>query len=375
MRILVCGGGTGGHIYPALAAVNELRRRGHDSAQFLWIGTRGEMEEELVPRAGLRLQTIQGGPIVGVSPRDKLVNGMKLTWSLGKTNSIWRAFRPDVLFMTGGYVNVPVALTAWLRRTPAAIFLPDVEPGSAIRFLSRFAQNVACTTPASEAYFSPGKTVVTGYPVRPQLRAALDLSRAQALGRFGLEEERRTLLVFGGSRGARSINRALLAVLPWLLETYQVVHISGALDWPEVEAAAQDLPGEQRRYYRPFAYLHERMGAALRGADLVVARAGASMLGESPAFALPAILVPYPHAWRYQRVNADYLAERGAAVRLDDELLPDRLLPLVSELLQDDERLTQMAAAARALDRPSAASNLARLLEKLAQRHMVNNAW
>ncbi|MFW6183252.1 MAG: UDP-N-acetylglucosamine--N-acetylmuramyl-(pentapeptide) pyrophosphoryl-undecaprenol N-acetylglucosamine transferase [Chloroflexota bacterium] len=176
-------------------------------------------------------------------------------------------------------------------------------------------------------------------------------------------------------RGARSINRALLAVLPWLLETYQVVHISGALDWPEVEAAAQDLPGEQRRYYRPFAYLHERMGAALRGADLVVARAGASMLGESPAFALPAILVPYPHAWRYQRVNADYLAERGAAVRLDDELLPDRLLPLVSELLQDDERLTQMAAAARALDRPSAASNLARLLEKLAQRHMVNNAW
>ncbi|HSM57061.1 MAG TPA: UDP-N-acetylglucosamine--N-acetylmuramyl-(pentapeptide) pyrophosphoryl-undecaprenol N-acetylglucosamine transferase [Candidatus Sulfomarinibacteraceae bacterium] len=375
MRILVCGGGTGGHIYPALAAVNELRRQGYDSTQFLWIGTRGEMEEELVPRAGLRLETIQGGPIVGVSPRVSLVNGMKLTWSLGKTNSIWRAFRPDVLFMTGGYVNAPVALTAWLRRTPAAIFLPDVEPGSAIRFLSRFAQKVACTTPASQAYFRSGKTVVTGYPVRPQLREALALSRTEALGHFELEAGRRTLLVFGGSRGARSINRALLAVLPQLLESYQVLHISGALDWPEVEAAAQNVRDEQRRYYRPYAYLHERMGAALRAADLVVARAGASMLGESPAFALPAILVPYPHAWRYQKVNADYLAERGAAVRVDDELLPDRLLPVVRELLQDEARLTQMAAAAGALDRPQAASNLARLLQKLAQRHMGNNAW
>lgn len=300
---------------------------------------------------------------------------MKLTWSLGKTNSIWRAFRPDVLFMTGGYVNAPVALTAWLRRTPAAIFLPDVEPGSAIRFLSRFAQKVACTTPASQAYFRSGKTVVTGYPVRPQLREALALSRTEALGHFELEAGRRTLLVFGGSRGARSINRALLAVLPQLLESYQVLHISGALDWPEVEAAAQNVRDEQRRYYRPYAYLHERMGAALRAADLVVARAGASMLGESPAFALPAILVPYPHAWRYQKVNADYLAERGAAVRVDDELLPDRLLPVVRELLQDEARLTQMAAAAGALDRPQAASNLARLLQKLAQRHMGNNAW
>lgn len=366
--MLICGGGTGGHIYPALAAVSELRRAGVAAADVLWIGTPGQMEEQLVPMAGLTLATIAGGPIVGVPLRQRVVNAAKLTWSLGSANRLFGRFRPDVLFMTGGYVNVPVALVAWLRRIPAAIYLPDVEPGSAIRFLSRFVARVGCTTDGSREFFPAGQTVVTGYPVRPEVRAAVAMPKAAALAQFDLAPGRATLFVFGGSRGARSINRALLAILPQLLETIQVIHISGQLDWPEVEASAEMLPAGLRAFYRPYPFLHEAMGAAYRAADLVVARAGASMLGESPAFGLPSILVPYPYAWRYQKVNADFLADRGAAIRLDDALLADKLLPTVLGLLQDEPRLTDMAAAAQKLDVPDAAGRLAKLITDLGTR-------
>lgn len=359
---MVCGGGTGGHVYPALAAVAELRRLGVGTDDIMWIGTRGQMEEELVPRAGLRLETIRGGPIVGVPLSKRLVNSAQLTWSMQTSARLMRRFRPHVLLLTGGYVNVPVALVARARRVPAAIYLPDVEPGSAIRFLSRFADKVACTAEASRDYFPDGKVVVTGYPVRPELRAAAALSRAEALAAFELDASRPALFVFGGSRGARSINRALMAVLPALLAEFQVIHLSGTLDWAEVEANAAALDETLRATYRPFPYLHERMGAAFRAADLVVARAGASMLGEAPAFALPSLLVPYPHAWRYQKVNADYLANAGAAIRVDDHLLAEKLLPLVQTLLRDKERLAEMGAAAQALDRPQAAQKLAGLL-------------
>jgi len=224
------------------------------------------------------------------------------------------------------------------------------------------ARRVACTTDGSRAFVPEEKMVVTGYPVRLEMRAARALSREQALARFDLTPCRPTLFVFGGSRGARAINRALMGILPALLDDTQVIHISGTLTWPEVEANAATLPAEQRAFYRPCPYLHEEMGAAFRAADLVVARAGASMLGECPAFGLPAVLVPLTFAWRYQKVNADYLTERGAAVQLTDETLAATLLPTVRGLLFDSERRSRMAAAAAVLDRPDAATNLARLI-------------
>jgi UDP-N-acetylglucosamine--N-acetylmuramyl-(pentapeptide) pyrophosphoryl-undecaprenol N-acetylglucosamine transferase len=315
----------------------------------------------------LRLETIQGGAIAGVSLRKKMENAAKLTYSIGKANSLMAAFRPDVLFMTGGYVNAPVAVAAWLRRIPAAIYLPDIEPGLAIKALSRFAKQVACTADASSKYFPPGKTITTGYPVRPELRAAMKVQKEAALAQFNLLPERLTLFVFGGSRGARSINRALMAVLPHLLEKFQVIHISGTLDWPEVEANAENLTDHNRDYYRPFPYLHEEMGLAYRAADLILARAGASALGEFPAFGLPSILVPYPYAWRYQKVNADYLADQGAAVRLNNEDMPEQLLPLVLDILENEAKRQQMAQAARKLDTPDSAGKLARLLLRLGK--------
>ncbi|RMG96687.1 MAG: undecaprenyldiphospho-muramoylpentapeptide beta-N-acetylglucosaminyltransferase [Chloroflexi bacterium] len=366
MRILVCAGGTGGGIYPALAAVTALEKQGVNRDHVLWIGTQGEMEEDLVPRAQIRLETIRGGAIVGVPPHVMAWNGIKLGVSVGKAWQIIGRFRPDVMFMTGGYVAAPVSLASRLRQVPIVIYLPDVEPGSTIRFAMRFAHTVASTTEGSRQFVPADKLVVTGYPVRPELRAALALTKEEALAQFALTPKRPTLFVFGGSRGAWNINKALMAILPHLLEQLQVIHISGTLTWPQVSANAESLPEPLRAYYRPYPYLHEEMGAAFRAADLVVARAGASMLGECPAFGVPAILIPLAFAWRYQKVNADFLTERGAAIQLRDEELTEKLLPAIQSLMENSEKLAQMRAAMQSLDVPDAADRLAQVILNVA---------
>jgi UDP-N-acetylglucosamine--N-acetylmuramyl-(pentapeptide) pyrophosphoryl-undecaprenol N-acetylglucosamine transferase len=236
------------------------------------------------------------------------------------------------------------------------------------------ARKIACTSEKSRMFVAEEKMVITGYPVRAEIRAAGRLSREEALKTFDLRPGRPTLFVFGGSRGARNINRALMAILPALLTNAQVIHISGTLTWPEVEANAATLPPEMRAFYRPYPYLHEQMGAAFRAANLVVARSGASMMGECPAFGLPAILVPLTFAWRYQKVNADFLTENGAAVQLTDETLGEKLLVTIQDLLFNPERLQAMGKAAAALDKPQAAINLAQLILAEAKANGEDNA-
>lgn len=374
MKLVICAGGTGGGIYPALAAVSALKAKGAHGDDFLWIGTKGEMEETLVPKADIRLEMISGGAIAGVSIPKKIVNGMKLAGSVVTANRILRQFKPDAMFMTGGYMAAPVTVACRMQKVPIAIYLPDVEPGASIRFSFGYAQKVGATTDGSAAFVPAEKLVVTGYPVRPELRAAAKLTKDEALAQFDLTDERPSLFVFGGSRGAQAINHALMAILPQLLQTYQVIHLSGTLTWPEVEANLSTLTEEQRTCYRPYPYLHEEMGAAYRAADLVIARAGASTLGEFPAFGLPAIVVPLAWAWRYQKVNADYLCDRGTAVQLTDEELGAKLLPTIQALLNDPERLAQMRAAAQALDIPNGADNLAELIQSVAKQKAGVNA-
>ncbi len=205
-------------------------------------------------------------------------------------------------------------------------------------------------------------TVVTGYPLR---RAFTESTRAAGQAHFGLDPQRRTLLVFGGSRGARSINRALLAVLPHLLaEGVQVLHVSGELDWPEVSAGRAALADASG--YQAFPYLHHEMGLAQAAADLALSRAGASVLAEFPQAGLPALLVPYPWAWRYQKTNADWLVARGAALYMEDARMEQELLPTLRALLRDEARLQQMRAAAQALAQPEGAQRLAAELLQLA---------
>lgn len=361
MKVLICAGGTGGGIYPALTAANALQKRGLTADDLLWVGVAGEMEEELVPRAGIRLEKIVGGAIAGVSRLTQFKNGMKLLWSVWLSFRIMGKFRPDVVFLTGGYMAVPVGIAARMRQIPAVMYLPDLEPGSALKTISRFVDTVTATFKASAEYFPPGKRLIeTGYPIREALVEAAAKPKSEALAAFNLSADLPVLFVFGGSRGAKSINDALMASLPELLSQIQVIHVSGKLTWPETETFAAGLPEHLKTNYRPFPYLHEEMGLAFRAADLVVARAGASMMGECPLFGVPAVLVPYPYAWRYQKVNADFLVDRGAGVRLNDENLNSDLKNLVYELLIDHpEKLEEMKEAAQALHTPGAADTLA----------------
>ncbi len=371
-------------MYPALAVLQALESgdgenagREHSAAGLaaLWVGAEDGMEKALIQRTGatmthaLPFEAIPAAGVHGVGLRALPGNLFHLARGLLASLRILRRFRPDVLLFTGGYVAVPMAVAArlpqpGLRRPRSLAYVPDIEPGLALKVIARIADRVAASTEDTQKFFPAGRKVTaTGYPLRPDLCA---WDKAAAREALGLASDWPTLLVIGGSKGARSINQALMAILPELLEAMQVVHISGQLDWPDVQAKAQALPPTLAVRYHAYAYLHGEMGAALAAADLAVSRAGASCLGEFPYFGLPAILVPYPHAWRYQRVNAEYLTQRQAAVLLPDGELPARLLPLVRELMADPARRETMRRALQGLNRPDAAQKLAGMLQAMA---------
>ncbi|HEX5807094.1 MAG TPA: glycosyltransferase, partial [Anaerolineales bacterium] len=268
-------------------------------------------------------------------------------------------FKPDVMFFTGGYVAVPMALAG--RSISSLLYVPDIEPGMALKSLAGKADVIAVTTDESQQYFKK-KVYPTGYPLRADL-ALWD--RQTAISHLGVSGERPVLLVFGGSKGAHSLNLAVINNLRELLEKFELIHITGKRDWTLIKGTREQLPVDLATRYHAMPYLHE-MGAALAAADLVVSRAGASTLGEYPLFGLPAVLVPYPYAWRYQKVNADYLTRRGAAIIIQDQRLKDELLSTLTVLTANPNKLKAMRAAMFELSHPRAAEKIASALIKLA---------
>lgn len=353
-------------MYPALAVVQALNAK-RQGLSTLWVGSEGGMEAELVRREGIAFAPIPAAGLHGVSLRALPRNASSLARGLFSARKILRDFRPDVLFFTGGFVAGPIALASRLaaKRAPILVYVPDVEPGLALKALARFADRIAVSTPDSQKYFGR-KVAITGYPLRLNLAS---WTRKPGRAALQLSDDLPVLLVAGGSRGARSINQALMAQLPALLEIAQVVHITGELDWKAVEMERARLAAPHLDRYHAFPYLHDEMGAALAAADLVVARAGASALGEFPFFGVPAIVVPYPHAWRYQRVNAEYLATHHAAIVLDDQDLVRGLANAVKDVLKNASKLEAMGKSMRALARPQAAQAVAeQLLDLGGQR-------
>ena len=347
-------------MYPALAVHHALTFK-RANVETLWVGGEGGMEEELVNRAGIPYRSIPAAGVHGVGLRALPGNIAKLARGVISSRRILHDFKPDVLFFTGGFVAAPMAVAG--RSIPTVLYVPDIEPGYALKFLSYFADVVAVTAPDSKKYFPrPERVILTGYPLRADLS---NWSREKAFSHLGLDSSKPVLLVTGGSKGARSINMAVKNHLAELLEIAQVIHITGSLDWQVIEDAAQKLPAHLRSRYHAMPYSHE-MGAALAAADLVVSRAGASALGEYPFFGLPAILAPYPYAWRYQTVNADFLAEKYAAIILQDELLEDKLLFTVKDLLLNKNKLSAMRAAMKKLSHPNAAGLIASQMIELA---------
>ena len=341
-------------MYPALTVTERLS----EDTQVLWVGSEGGMEAELVGRANLPYRGIRAAGVHGVSIRQLPGNLVKLWQGYRQAKQILKDYKPDVILFTGGYVAIPMALAGLKVRT--LLFVPDIEPGLALKTLARFSDKIAVSVNDSARFFNKKEKIkVTGYPLRQDL---MKWTKADALAYFGFTSKKPVILFTGGSSGARSINKAVVAILSELLKRYQVIHLTGHLDWETVRAATSNFP----QTYQAFPYLHE-MGAAYAAADLVVSRAGASVLGEYPFFGLPAILVPYPYAWRYQKVNADYLVEREAAVLLEDQYLQSQLLTQIDTLLDDRAKLQHMQRAMKALAQPQAAERIASLLYEMAE--------
>jgi UDP-N-acetylglucosamine--N-acetylmuramyl-(pentapeptide) pyrophosphoryl-undecaprenol N-acetylglucosamine transferase len=376
-------------VYPALAVLREyLNRINTDNKNgkglgdtVLWVSGAGGMEAELLKNVAVPFLEIPAAGVHGVGVRRLPRNIWLLMRGIVASKKILNQYQPDVIFFTGGYVAVPMALASRIVRgfknhPKILLYVPDIEPGLALKTLGRFADRVGLTVEESQQYFKSRLVCdVVGYPVRAELQnwAIKPNCKKKAVSSFNLSDTLPILLVYGGSRGARSINQALGTILPELLNETQVIHISGQLDWPEVEASVAKLQDELRPEialrYRAYPYLHEKMGAALAAADLVVTRAGASSLGELTLFGLPAILVPYPYAWQYQAVNANYLEKSGAAVRLEDKELTSKLLEVVRAIIRDKDRMAGMRIAMSKLAKPEAAVKLTDIVYEMACAH------
>lgn len=371
MRLLIAGGGTGGHIYPALAVARSLRAR-PGAPELAWLGGHRGLEREIVPPSGIPLRRLLLRSLRSTG-RDLhvVLDPLRLLLSVPQALVLLIARRPAAVFTTGGYVAIPVLAAATVLRIPSVLWDGNVIPGRSVRLVARLATVVTVSHPATAATLDHPHAYVTGTPIRSL--AGIDPDEARA--RFGARPGERVLLVFGGSQAVRRINEAVADALPRLVERLRVVHVTGQDGYPTAVAAREQLPEELRDRYRPHPFLHgDDMTAALAAADLALGRAGASTLAEAAAFALPTAIVPYPHAAGHQRLNAESFAAAGAAVLVEDETLDgDRLLE-VAGLLADPGRHAGMSAAARELARPGAADAVAGLVMAVAAREPLPGA-
>lgn len=360
MRAILAGGGTGGHVIPALAIANQLKKS-YD-AEVLFIGTARGIENRLVPAAGFPLQLVRVGALKNVSLTTRLKTAFDLPRAVWDAGRMLNQFAPDVVIGVGGYASGPAMLAAVVKHIPTLAFEPNVVPGFANRMVARFVTGAAVHFEETAEYFRHAE--VTGVPVR---QAFFEI--APKLGGTP------TLLVFGGSQGAHAINDAMIRCLPVLKREAPGIHIlhqTGERDYNDALAAYQALQnaaGEsaQRFKFEVFKFI-EDMPAAFARADLVVCRSGASTVAEIAAAGKPAVFVPFPRAADdHQRVNAEVLARHGAAVVVEESKLEGVwLAETIAALLQDPHRLQQMSHAARELAHPNAARDIAAMAARVA---------
>lgn len=363
MKVALTAGGTGGHILPALAVHSALRARHGDGLAVRWFGPDNRGERARVEAAGIPFEGVPSGAIRGKGALDTARGFLRLAKGVATATRRLRAFEPDVVLSTGGYGSFPASVAARILRRPLVVFLPDVTPGWAVRAERRLATRMATTTEAAMAKLPAEKTSVTGYPVRPEFFAQ---SREEARAALGIGGDERVILVTGASLGSRAINEAVFRGLRSYVEEATLVHITGPDDYDEAAGYEGEELGDLARRYRP-ARFRDDLPTVMLAADVAVMRAGASVLGEIPAAGLPAVLVPATFAGGHQRANAQWLADGGAAVILEEKDLR-QLSERVLNLLNDHERLAAMRAAAKKLARPNAAADIAALLETVAQR-------
>jgi UDP-N-acetylglucosamine--N-acetylmuramyl-(pentapeptide) pyrophosphoryl-undecaprenol N-acetylglucosamine transferase len=359
MRVLIAAGGTGGHIYPGIAVANEIKRR-HQDADVRFVGTARGLETKLVPRAGFELSLIESTGLKNVGLVARARGLFVLPRSFRSARQLIRQFRPDIVIGAGGYVSGPVVLTAALMRLPTMVMESNALPGMTNRTLARFVDKAAVSFEAALPFFR-GKGVVTGNPVRREF--------------FEIAPRRRTggefsLLVFGGSQGARAINQAMvesLAHLDELKDRLRVVHQTGELDFDKVRDGYLKRGWYEKAEVRRYI---DDMVSAFAGADLVICRAGATTTAELIAAGKAAIMVPFPLAADdHQRKNAEALEAVGAArVVLQQQLSGARLAEEIKAVVTAPTKLSEMEQAARKLAHGDAAAAAVDLIEGLVEK-------
>jgi len=364
---LIAGGGTAGHVQPAIAIARALVARGRRPGSIELVGSERGIESRLVPAAGFELTLLPGR---GIERKLSLRNVGSLLALVVAFFKAWRLVgrkRPRVVVSVGGYASVPCALAALVRRIPVVVAEQNAAPGAANRLVGRWAKVCAVSFPDTPL----PRAVVTGNPVRPEV-AAIDRQRdaPAARAKLGIEPGRRVLLVFGGSLGALRINRAAVeAAARWAHRgDLHIRHIIGSRDWEEITGDGPPVPPGAPLRYEAIEY-DDDMPTSLAAADLAVCRSGASTSFELLAAALPAVLIPSPHVTAdHQTANARHMERAGAAVVVPDaELDGERLVAEVDALLADPGRLVQMAACARHASPPDAAGAIAALVEEHAR--------
>lgn len=369
MRVIVTGGGTGGHVYPALAVAKGLSDK-VNNIEILYVGTREGMEAKLVPDNGLLFRGIAGKGL----PRKLSIETLKAAGTnmvaLWETKKVLKEFKPDLVVGTGGYVSGPVVLVAALFGIPTLLHEQNAFPGKANKLLSKVVKNVMVTFPESAKYFSsPEKIQVVGLPVRTEIGK---IDRKTGARLFGLEPDKRTLLVLGGSRGALSINKALVQLLTKLEEhsDIQVIWATGSTTYQTIVA---ELEAKGIDWHQPQWKIREyikNMPQALACSDLCICRAGATTLAELSAAGKASILIPYPYAAEnHQEYNARVFEEKGAAqVLLDKELDGLILWDTVQKVIFNDFKLEEMSKRAKEVFKPGALERIINLCLQTAWR-------
>ncbi len=354
VKVIFAGGGTGGHLFPAIAMAEEFKRR-YPESEIAFVGTKRGLEADVLPRRGFKLYYIT---IVGIKRRldfKIILLPFYLFWSLLQSFQILKGISPDLVVGTGGYVSFPVVFLAGLINIPSLIQEQNSYPGISTRILSLWASRVSLAYPESVKYFILKKNLkVIGNPVREEVARG---GKKISLKDFNLDPDKKTVLILGGSQGSKAINDAVLEGLDMLEEekNLQILWQTGKSDYPRIKDAVKRCKSK----ISVFPFL-ENMSEAYQSSDLLVSRAGALTLAEILCCGKPALLVPYPFAaGDHQRHNAESLKKRGAAeVILQKDLNHRSLFKMVLELLKDEKRLKQMAQASKKLSHPKATAYL-----------------
>jgi len=367
MKIIVSGGGTGGHIYPALTIIRTIQAQRPD-AEFLYVGTHAGLEADIIPKEHLPFATVDIQGFRRQLTLDNLRRAGRALVGVGKAMRIVRDFHPDVAVGTGGYVCGPILLAASLAHVPTLIQEQNVVPGITNKILARFVSKIAVGMPEAMRHFPAAKVVDTGNPIRQEVMTA---ERAAGAAAFGFDPQKMTVLISGGSRGARAINRAMVPIIAEAVKhpEVQMLLVTGKAEYDDILARIRDTGTDLTsvHHIKVMPYLYN-MPQAQAMADLAIFRAGATGLAELTARGIPAILVPYPYAAEnHQEHNAQALVDAGAArMILNRDLTAQSLGSVLTELLSQPDKLQQMAAASRKLGRPQAAQTIADMVLALA---------